>query len=322
MDRQILEALSKITQEEQCILQGGDVDKTVYTNTRDFIVDSKKMLEHGRLITLRPHTRFTAFPKHRHNYVEIMYMCNGHTVHTINGTNHVDLQKGELLFLNQYAFHEIARAEKDDIAVNFIVLPQFFDTAFEMMEQDNVLHHFITSSLRQGDEKIGYLYFKVADVLPIQNLVENLVWSIINKQPNRRNINQTTMGLLFLQLLYYTDKIEAQAPLQYDNALVIAVLRQIEENYKSVNLTEIAVVLNQPVSRLSRLIKKFTGQTYKQLLQKKRFTKAVQLLNATTLSVADIIACVGYDNTSYFYREFRTRYRMSPAEYRKQNVCK
>lgn len=318
MNRQMLEALGEITQEEQAILRGGDVDKTVYTRTSDFTVDSTKMLNKGKLIALRPHTRFTAFPKHRHNYVEIMYMCSGHTVHKINGIHSIDLQKGELLFLNPYSFHEIEKAGKGDIAVNFIILPQYFDTAFEMMEQNNVLHQFITSSLRQDDGKFSFLYFKVADVLPIQNLVENLVWSLLNKQPNHYKINQTTMGLLFLQLLNYTDRIEYMVSPQYDNALVIKVLQQIEENYKTVNLTNLAENLNQSVYALSRLVKDATGQTYKELLQTKRFSKAVQLLDSTTLSVADIIAFVGYDNTSYFYRTFRKRYGLSPAEYRRQ----
>ena len=42
------------------------------------------------------------------------------------------LQEGDLLFLNQNAVQEILPAGKDDIAVNFIVLPEFFDTAFFM----------------------------------------------------------------------------------------------------------------------------------------------------------------------------------------------
>lgn len=322
MNKQMLEALGKITQEEQAILHGGDVDKSVYTQKCDFTVDSKKMLKKGKLIALRPHTRFTAFPKHRHNYVEIMYMCCGHTIHKINGMHSVDLQKGELLFLNPYSFHEIEKAGKDDIAVNFLILPQYFDTAFQMMEQNNVLHQFITSSLRQEDGKFSFLYFKVADVLPIQNLVENLVWSLLNKQSNHYKINQTTMGLLFLQLLNYTDRIEYMVSPQYDSTLVIKTLQQIEENYKNANLTNLSKDFNQSVYQLSRLIKLATGQTFKELLQNKRFSKAIQLLDTTTFSVADIIAFVGYDNTSYFYRTFRKRYGLSPAEYRRRYGCK
>ena len=70
------------------------------------------MLEKGKLIDIRPHTRFVHFPKHRHNYVEIIYMCSGKTDHIINGIDRVTLRQGELLFLNQNCSHEIITCKK------------------------------------------------------------------------------------------------------------------------------------------------------------------------------------------------------------------
>ena len=46
------------------------------------------------------------------------------------------------MFLNRHASHAIQRADAGDIAVNFIVLPQFFDEAFNMAGMDNVLSRF------------------------------------------------------------------------------------------------------------------------------------------------------------------------------------
>ena len=123
--------LRVITPEEQRILDGGAVDKAAYTARAVFTVDSEKLLERGRLISVRAHTRFAPFPRHAHSYIEIMYMCSGKTVHRINGGEPITVHAGELLFLGRGASHEIERAEYEDIAVNFIVLPQFFDTALE-----------------------------------------------------------------------------------------------------------------------------------------------------------------------------------------------
>ncbi|HBE76732.1 MAG TPA: hypothetical protein DDW65_02960 [Firmicutes bacterium] len=173
--------------------------------------------------------------------------------------------------------------------------------------------------MRRDRYEIGYLHFKVAEKLPIQNLVEILVWSLVNQQNNNRKINQTTMGLLFLELLNYTDHMEHEKPDQYDNSLVITILKQIEESYRTASLSQIAQKYNQPLSKLSRLMKRSTGYTYKELLQQKRFSKAIQLLDCSTLSIEEIITAVGYDNTSYFYRSFRKIYGMSPKTYRKAN---
>ena len=128
MDSELLNSLRMITPEEQKILDGKtDVEKSLYSTTKEFVIDSGKMLERGKLIDLRPNTRFVHFPKHRHNYVEIIYMCSGTTTHIINGQTTITLKQGELLFLNQNASQEILPAGENDIAINFIILPEFFD---------------------------------------------------------------------------------------------------------------------------------------------------------------------------------------------------
>lgn len=136
-------------------------------------------------------------------------MCQGTTTHIVNG-NQVVLEQGDLLFLNQNAVQEILPAGEYDIAVNFIVLPEFFNTAFSMIgAEENQLKDFLVGALCGRDEETSYLYFHVADILPVQNLIENMVWTIFYDISNKRSSNQITMGLLFLQLLNYMDKMEA-----------------------------------------------------------------------------------------------------------------
>ena len=47
MQKELLEQLRKITEEEKKILEGQEVDKDLYTSGRDFIVDSRKLIEDG-----------------------------------------------------------------------------------------------------------------------------------------------------------------------------------------------------------------------------------------------------------------------------------
>lgn len=317
MNQEIIARLSVITEEEQELLSGrNEIDQTRYTEKKELIIDSQKMLEHGKLIRIRPHTRFVHFPRHRHNFVEVIYMCQGQTTHIIDG-NEVILKTGELLFLNQNAVQEILPAGAEDIAVNFIILPEFFDTAFHMMgEDENSLRDFLISCLRQDNRFGNYLHFQVSDILPIQNLVENMVWTLLNNQPNKRSINQITMGLLFLQLMHHTDRIHSTAQ-SMEQKLIFQVLKYIDENYRDGELTELAALMGYDVPWLSRTIKRYLGRTYKELLQIKRLNQAAFLLQSTRLPITDICAAVGYDNTSYFHRIFREYYHMSPKEYRK-----
>ncbi|MCM8710037.1 AraC family transcriptional regulator [Clostridium sp. SYSU_GA19001] len=320
MNMELIRRLEPITEEEKLILSGAKtINKDIYTTSKEFTVDSAKMLENGKLIDIRTHTRFLPFPPHKHNYIEIIYMCSGQTTHIINGSTKIVLKQGDLLFFNQHSYHEIEAANKEDIGINFIILPEFFDEVLPMVNKGNILSNFIVDTLRKNNSQASYLHFKVADILPIQNLVENLIWALLNKQYNDKHINQTTMGLLFMHLVGRTDRIERTDPEQQINAVIMKVLRYIEENYKEAALTELANVMNLSISNLSKIIKNSTGYTFKELLQNKRFQKAVHLLSTTTLPVTDIIYRVGYDNTSYFHRMFREKYHMSPKEYRSRN---
>lgn len=318
MHPELIKELSVITEEEQKILDGKDgIDPHLYTEKKELIVDCEKLLKKGKLIQVRPHTRFVRFPKHRHNYVEVIYMCQGSTTHIVDG-DEVVLEEGDLLFLNQNAVQEILPAREEDIAVNFIILPEFFNMAFSMMgEEENMLKEFLVGTLCGKNEMTSYLYFHVADILPIQNLVENMVWTIFYDLSNKRSCNQITMGLLLLMLLNHMDKMETGSS-RFDKELTGVVLSYVEEHYKNGSLSELAEMLGYDVYWLSREIKKRTGKTYKELLQAKRMNQALYLLNSSTLPILDIIESVGYDNTSYFYRKFKEKYGMSPKEYRER----
>lgn len=317
IESSLLNYLKEISEEEKLLLSGEkNVQKNLYTNEPDFIVDSRKMLTLGKLIDIRPHTRFVHFPAHKHNYIEMIYMCSGATTHIINGSAALTLNTGEILLLNPNTVHEILPAGMEDIAVNFIILPEFFDRVLVMLEEENVLRDFLIGTLRPDKNVTEYLHFQSIDILPVRNLVENLIWSLLNSQPNRRNINQATMGLLFLHLLNHTDRINMNDSSQYGQHLVFTVLKYIETNYRTAKLEEISCQLHMPPYAVSKTVKKYSGHTFKQLLQIKRLNQAAFLLSTTALPVEDIIVLAGYDNTSYFHRIFKDYYHMTPCAYR------
>ncbi len=310
----LLEKLKTITPEEQKILDGQrEIDRTLYMNKANNTVQNEKMLFEGELIAIRPHTRFVHFPEHYHDYVEIVYMCSGSTTHIVDG-DEILLKEGELLFLCQSAKQEILPAGVGDIAVNFIILPEFFDKIIKMMgEVDSPLKRFIIDCLKNKKSKTGYLHFEVSDILPVQNLMENLIWTLIYDAPNKRSVNQITIGLLFLQLVDLTERIihsnEAEE-------ITVKTLSYVEENYKSGSLSKLAELLHYDISSISREIKKKTGRTYTELVQEKRLSEALYLLKNTNMTIDEIAANIGYENISFFYRIFKEKYGVTPKKYR------
>lgn len=319
MRQDLLDHLKEITSEEQALLQGsGDIQQELYTSKAAFVIDSQKLLEKGRLIEIRPHTRFAYFPRHRHDYVEMVYMCSGSTTHIINGRERIELRKGDLLFLNQMVYHEILPAGEDDIAVNFIILPAFFDRAITMIERENMLRDFLLSTL-SSETSSSYLHIPAKDILPVQNLIENMIWTLIYQRHGTNTLNQTTMGLLFLNLSLFAERINQSDPGKREQTLVFSILKYIENHYKSGTLAEISASVQLPAYAVSRLLKRHTGLSFKGLLQKRKLEQAAYLLSNTPLTVDAIRENIGYDNSSYFYRCFKDKYGCSPAVFRRKN---
>ena len=159
----------------------------------------------------------------------------------------------------------------------------------------------------------GYLYFQVADVLPIQNLIENLLYTMISDTPNKRGILQMTMGLLFAQLINHAESLHFDSG---DDAVLIRVLQHIEDHYRDASLSRLASELPYELTALSRLVKQKTGKTFTELLQEKRLSQAAWLLRNTDRKVDEIGHRVGYENLSYFHRLFAARFGMTAKKYR------
>jgi len=218
-----------------------------------------------------------------------------------------------LLFLGQGASHSIKKANENDIAVNFIILPHFFaDSLLAICEEETPLKTFLINCLC-GKNSNRYLHYKVSDIIEIQNLMENLLLIVMGNLQNKRKQSQMTMALLFMQLMVNTESLAAQSK---ENAAVIKLLDYIETNYIDGSLSEASKILHYDISWLSREILRKTGKTYTELVLEKRLSQAAFLLKNTSLKVSDISISVGYENISYFHRKFSQRYSMSPREFR------
>lgn len=99
--------------------------------------------------------------------------------------------------------------------------------------------------------------------------------------------------------------------------LVANIRSYIEESmYYDVTVAQIAGFFNYDEKYVGKVFKKHTGKTIKEYLNDRRIDKAVELLCRTNLPIAEIAARTGFNNVTYFNRQFKNHHGLTPGGYR------
>ena len=312
----ILEKLMFFSKEELDILNGNThIDESIYEEKRNNFIDADKLLLPKELISIRKHTRFIDYPEHFHNYFELMYVFSGELKQIVNGKE-VVLKQGEYALLNRNVSHSILKSGEDDIIFNFIIRTEFFDYISSLMDSENEVFNFILESMYSKNIDGKCLVFKVSDNETIKTIIENIITILYSNEPSRNIKIKLYVGLLLTEFTNCVDGVELLGNSKYDNFMNIKILEYISKEYKEGSLSKIADRLNQPEYKICRVVKKYTGHTFKQLVQETRLNYAGKLLLTTKMPVSEIMNEVGYENITYFYKIFKSKYSLTPNEYR------
>ncbi|CAN5788048.1 two-component regulator propeller domain-containing protein [soil metagenome] len=115
--------------------------------------------------------------------------------------------------------------------------------------------------------------------------------------------------------------VEADLP-EGDKVFLLKLVEAIDEHVSESDFS--AVVLEKTFSmskmQLYRKLKTMTGMTPGEFIKHVRLKQAANLLSSTSLNVTEIFYRTGFNNQSYFFREFRKRYNCAPNEYREQQT--
>lgn len=321
MQAEILRQLSQITEEEQYILvQDNPSHRSLYAKPGRFIIERRHISnlsfgESTAAVCLRPHPRFRGFPVHSHDFIEIMYVCSGHVTHVF-GDQEVRLDADDIILLGKDTRHSILSAGQDDIGINLIISADLFETLLNSLRQKSQLPIKKFESLLKRDG-LPYCVFHAAESISVRNLLESMVASVICEKKANGYILQQSLALLLCYLAEMNEAKEPPLPDSYETALKKKILNYIQTSYSTATLTEAASMLGLSAPYVSRVVAQSFGESFKELLMNERFSAARELLRSTKMPVGDIINHVGYENSSYFHKEFKKRYGMTPSEYRK-----
>ena len=312
---ELIKLLSYESEEEKKILKGETLDKNIYSDGADFVIDDIRLGGKNNGISVRTHTRYTPFPIHRHNYTEMMIVLSGRINHRI-GEKRVSLGKGEILFLNKHISHSIEMAGKDDIGVNVIMSDSFLNSMSAELES-TVFSGLMRESRKYNGDGM-FLHFCTDGVKKIENLIENLLIDLTGERAEL-SLMAKTVELLLSYLSSESDRLLIDGTDTVDKATrrKLEILGYVKSNYRSASLGELSKKLYLSVPYLSKTVKESFGKSFKELLIDERMNRACEMIKNSDIPISDIIQAVGYENESYFHREFKKRYAATPLQLRK-----
>jgi AraC-like DNA-binding protein len=107
-----------------------------------------------------------------------------------------------------------------------------------------------------------------------------------------------------------------------ENDFLDKITKVIEENMSNeqFGVTELAGEISMSRSNLLRKVKKMTNLSASQFINQVRLSKAMGMLNETSLTVSEVSYEVGFSSPSYFIKCFRDHYGYPPGEAGKRNL--
>ena len=321
MDAKILEHISRVSDNERLLMSMSESAQSespmLFDNLplrrRDYVWN---VVGNRQMVSTHTHIRFADIPMHSHNYIEMMYVCEGSVTHLIEGSLYT-LKAGELLLMNRHVKHSITASGADDIAVNYIISSDFLSYAAARFRSNPNLKDFADEEHQEGGKPV-YLIYSVKEDYALQNLLENLIHDTVITPNTPQALNADTLSLIFRYfetrptLLVHSSSGECE-----ENSLRRRIGDYLETYYRTATLTELAETVGMTPPYVSRRVKELFGASFSDLVKERRFSEAERLLLQSDIPVAAIAEAVGYENNSFFHRRFREQYGTSPSKWRK-----
>lgn len=289
--------------------------KDIYSS----VIKELEDIDEGSHVHVVFHERYSFPIVHKHSYIEIVYVYSGSCQHYIEG-QYITMDKGTVCILALNAKHTPIVVDDNTIVINILVSKKIINDNFlDALKEKIVLKEFLTKVL-YNKKNSSHIIFKTGEDKFITNIVECMYNEVSNKEHAYRIMLETYVSQMLIYLVrnYETKAILAGSIDGTEGDIITAVLIYIHSNYNKVSLKELADFFNYNEAYLSRMIKRYTGDTLGNFISKLQMKHSIELMKDEKMSFAEISQIVGCYDQSHFNRKFKSIYGISPKEYKKQ----
>ncbi|NOU59074.1 AraC family transcriptional regulator [Marinifilum caeruleilacunae] len=242
---------------------------------------------------------------HTHDYAEIFWIEDGEGFHLINGEK-IKIMPGYLCMVRPGDQHTFAaKTASKGLTVTNLAFTK------------STLHHFEERYFKESN-----LYFWVKSHLPFSFRIPKEELCLLSGKADQV-INQPKDHIHLDRLLLFIFEILEPGHENYNSSMPYW-LQYALENYNSPanflhGVEGFLSLTNKSIDHTNRILKKYTGKTLTKTVNDAKIKYAARLLVMTDASIKTIASDSGYANMGYFYRVFKSQFKMSPKDYRIYN---
>lgn len=253
-------------------------------------------------------------PPHWHPEMELFLLMEG-TAHITSANGEFDLAAGEGFFANSSVLHGVSCPAGNICRYHSMVfdpsiLSGISGSAFDLLylrpfiEQGPPVWIFRPDDGRKGE--------RIADLL------SSAFYAYTKAEDGYEFAVRNFLSQIFLILRGYGKNKTERKNIQQE-IRIKQMLSWLDEHYmEMISISQLADAVGICVRECQRSFSNILHMTPMQYLTRRRITVAAEFLVSTDMTVREIGLCCGFDNPSYFAKQFKSITGMSPKVYRQK----
>lgn len=291
-----------------------------YNNDIMFVFHHEREFQNrNHIISLHP-KKSGRVPMHIFHYIVMTYVYSGTFYMTVEDEV-ITLREGDIIILDKHVPHSVAPTGDNDLGINIILNDNYFAHKFiNQLPNDQLITKFMHELMNRQHTHNHYLLFYTKKDHLIHNCVQNILCEYFDPTTCSDDIIDNYIMILITHLArkgQYNTNLTAS--LFKNQQLLDQIIDYIHKNYQDGNLTQMCSLFGYDPSYTSKLIKRFSGKTFKQLVNEERMKKATILLHNHDIPIYEIAQEVGISNLTSFYKRFQEYKGCTPQEYRESH---
>lgn len=252
-----------------------------------------------------------------HDIIEVTVITRGNGIHRVLNQA-IPCSLGDIYITDANIPHGFFAAEPDEpltVCRLWFDPSDWFDESIASRESEHFCHGVFSDGALTS-----YAMLTEKAQNTILSLIDSIEAELSEKKLEWREAAKAYLSMLLITVSRYVGNTIKSIPTAKSKEWcpVSTAILAVSESFSDSNLTleSIADTMYISQSHLSRLFKRFTGETFTEYLKNVRLTHACSLLRETDLTVDEIAKQCGLRDLPSFYRAFNSYKGMTPNQYR------